>query len=377
MAGCRYILSADRVGEEGAIGLASSARQGPIVREVDQLRADHAAASACPTVTAHGIYRDGSARTVTATWTLKPRRVCSPEWRADGRRGAWPGLPQMQVPRMPMSLWESSPLLADTGEDAKDTSKTAMSAVTIRRCFNTSVSPSEKLIRLTKPSLHAGEGLNASQPGAGRSRQDVSIEMENRRNDGWSWKRFLNQVSNPSIVAAVPIGGASWLRGGWFAMKQRGDHADLFHTNRSRPYAAAGWLDDLRAGRPKALADWSDLLRSYYRHAVESAWVSVSAAVDGDLAARRAALHTGGVHALLDSYRPLMRWQYPVLELPGHPSGRDVYLQGRGLRLIPSFFCRLHPLTIYDDQLPQDRMPPGCTIPGCSHGYSARPAPRC
>jgi DNA-binding transcriptional ArsR family regulator len=49
----------------------------------------------------------------------------------------------------------------------------------------------------------------------------------------------------------------------------------------------------------------------------------------------------------------MMRWEDPVLHLPAHPSGRDVHLRGHGLVLIPSYFCRRHPLTIFSADLPQ------------------------
>lgn len=117
--------------------------------------------------------------------------------------------------------------------------------------------------------------------------------------------------------------------------------------------ASTGWLDDLRTGRRKALADLSALLLAYHRCALGTARETVAKAVDADLAIRRAAFRTDGVEGLLRSYQPLMRWNFPVLDLPTHPSGRDVHLDGRGLRLIPSYFCRVHPLTIFDGDLPQ------------------------
>jgi DNA-binding transcriptional ArsR family regulator len=116
---------------------------------------------------------------------------------------------------------------------------------------------------------------------------------------------------------------------------------------------ASAWLADLAAGRARALSELGDTMRGYYRHAIAPDWAPLRAIVDADLAARRGALSTGGVEAMLESFHPVMRWRYPVLELPGHPSAREVHLRGRGLVLVPSYFCRIHPMTIFDPDLPQ------------------------
>jgi DNA-binding transcriptional ArsR family regulator len=116
---------------------------------------------------------------------------------------------------------------------------------------------------------------------------------------------------------------------------------------------AGAWLGDLAAGRAGALTELGRAMHDYYHCAVAPIGASLRTTVDVDLAVRRAALSSGGVDAVLGSFRPMMRWRYPVLELPGHPSGREVHLRGRGLLLVPSYFCRMHPITIFDAELPQ------------------------
>jgi len=113
------------------------------------------------------------------------------------------------------------------------------------------------------------------------------------------------------------------------------------------------WLADLSAGRPGALADLGEAMRAYHGRVIAPGWTALRTIVDSDLVVRRGALGAGGVEAMLDSFRPVMRWRYPVLELPGHPSAREVHLHGRGLVLVPSYFCRLHPITVFDPELPQ------------------------
>jgi len=127
-------------------------------------------------------------------------------------------------------------------------------------------------------------------------------------------------------------------------------HAEIgrLHGN-----GAGAWLSDLGAGRPRAISELGDTMQEYYRCVIAPGWNSLRTLVDADLAVRRGALITGGVEAMLESFGPMMRWRYPVLELPGHPSAREVHLHGRGLVLVPSFFCRLHPMTVFDEELPQ------------------------
>lgn len=116
---------------------------------------------------------------------------------------------------------------------------------------------------------------------------------------------------------------------------------------------AGTWLADIAGGRTRALSELGNAMRDYYHCAIAPVHTSMRTIVDSDLLARRGALSTGGVEAVLHSFRPMMRWRYPVLEVPSHPSARDVHLRGKGLVLVPSYFCRRHPVTIFDPELPQ------------------------
>jgi DNA-binding transcriptional ArsR family regulator len=116
---------------------------------------------------------------------------------------------------------------------------------------------------------------------------------------------------------------------------------------------AGGWLADLGAARAGALAELGDVLRAYHRCAVAPYWDRLRHNVHRDLAMRRQILRERGVDGLLDSFGPMMRWRRPVLEFARHPSGRDIHLDGRGLRLVPSYFCQTNPMTIFDNELPQ------------------------
>ncbi|MEU6943303.1 hypothetical protein ABZ943_43075, partial [Streptomyces rubiginosohelvolus] len=63
------------------------------------------------------------------------------------------------------------------------------------------------------------------------------------------------------------------------------------------------------------------------------------------------ALLDGGAEGLLATLPPMIRWRAPVLEAD-YPVDRDLYLDGRGLLLQPSFFCRGTPVVYRDPSLP-------------------------
>ncbi|MFF1646658.1 hypothetical protein [Streptomyces sp. NPDC058240] len=54
---------------------------------------------------------------------------------------------------------------------------------------------------------------------------------------------------------------------------------------------------------------------------------------------------------MLKTFGPLMRWRPPVLEAD-YPVDQEVHLRGRGLLLIPSYFCHRTPVALADDSLP-------------------------
>lgn len=64
-------------------------------------------------------------------------------------------------------------------------------------------------------------------------------------------------------------------------------------------------------------------------------------------------LVTGGAEQVLANLGPAMRWRPPVLEV-NYPAGlnREIHLRGRGLTLIPSYFCRTNPIALVDLRLP-------------------------
>ncbi|KQX28505.1 ArsR family transcriptional regulator [Streptomyces sp. Root63] len=115
--------------------------------------------------------------------------------------------------------------------------------------------------------------------------------------------------------------------------------------------ASAALPAALMEGRAEPLARLIGALRSYHHAAVEPYWPHIRASVEADRAVRGRALLDGGADGLLATLPPMIRWRSPVLEAD-YPFDRDLHLDGRGLLLQPSFFCRGTPVVYRDPSLP-------------------------
>ncbi len=108
----------------------------------------------------------------------------------------------------------------------------------------------------------------------------------------------------------------------------------------------------LARGEPDALHHLTDSMRRYAAAAIDPYWPRIRAAVEADRAGRARALLDGGVEGLLASLRPQMRWESGVLDVLDYPASRELHLEGRGLLLVPSFFCASKPVALLDPALP-------------------------
>ncbi|MEU8705969.1 metalloregulator ArsR/SmtB family transcription factor [Streptomyces sp. NPDC048565] len=135
-----------------------------------------------------------------------------------------------------------------------------------------------------------------------------------------------------------------------------------------RPLAGA----ELARGDTSALRSLGGALSTYDRLFVAPFRETVDAAVSSDVAWRSRELSAGGTRALLETFRPIIRWSPPVLEM-AYPVERDMHLNGRGLLLVPSYFCWRMPVTLVDDALlpmlvyPVDKQ----VVPGASPAGSS------
>jgi DNA-binding transcriptional ArsR family regulator len=106
----------------------------------------------------------------------------------------------------------------------------------------------------------------------------------------------------------------------------------------------------LADGDLEALGRLGAALHAYHRRALAPFWPRIRAQVDADRAVRARAVLAGGTDGLLAGFRPVLRWQPPVLEAD-YPVDRELRLGGRGLLLQPSFFCLRRPITLAAEDL--------------------------
>ncbi|CAM5330646.1 ArsR family transcriptional regulator OS=Streptomyces alboniger OX=132473 GN=CP975_34895 PE=4 SV=1 [Streptomyces alboniger] len=107
---------------------------------------------------------------------------------------------------------------------------------------------------------------------------------------------------------------------------------------------------ELARGDITALTELGDNLRTYHQQLIAPLWNRIGAAVAADTALRTRALADGGIRALFGSLRPMAVWEPPVLTVD-YPIDRDLFLYGRGLLLVPSYFCWKRPITLAEDHL--------------------------
>ncbi|PSK86901.1 DNA-binding transcriptional ArsR family regulator [Murinocardiopsis flavida] len=111
------------------------------------------------------------------------------------------------------------------------------------------------------------------------------------------------------------------------------------------------WAKGLASGERRPREDLRAAMRSYHDVAIAPYWEDIRADVDSDRVRRSRAILDGWTHGLLSSFEPLMRWEPPVLSA-AYPVESDLHLNGRGLRLVPSYFCWKHPVALADPGLP-------------------------
>ncbi|MEC3980812.1 ArsR/SmtB family transcription factor [Amycolatopsis sp. H20-H5] len=175
--------------------------------------------------------------------------------------------------------------------------------------------------------------------------------------DGSDLKRTVRNLLIPLLPRAAyfpdfltPSEGREGLDAGLDAILRTprsrviGEIRKLAHLHRAPEWGPRVADGDLRAEIAAALRD-------YHQQIIAPQEDSIQAAVDGDRAQRARAVLDGGIHRLLDSFRPGMRWCPPVLEMD-YPVRRDVHLGGAGLTLVPSYFCWKYPVALADPDLP-------------------------
>jgi hypothetical protein len=92
------------------------------------------------------------------------------------------------------------------------------------------------------------------------------------------------------------------------------------------------------------------LLRAYHDAVVAPHHDRMCEALAGERVILARSTLDVGVGGLLARLSPAMSWRPPVLHVD-YVEDRDLYLEGRGLRFIPSYFCWQLPMALADDTL--------------------------
>lgn len=113
-----------------------------------------------------------------------------------------------------------------------------------------------------------------------------------------------------------------------------------------------GWTRRLAAGDPAVLKKVCQGLKHFHRTKIAPQLPSMSPTIARDVKLHSDTVTTGGFEKLAKTLHPAMQWGPPVLHVDMRHINRDLYLRGRGLRLVPSFFCWRHPIMPADPDLP-------------------------
>lgn len=106
----------------------------------------------------------------------------------------------------------------------------------------------------------------------------------------------------------------------------------------------ASWAGELSRGSRQALELLRASMTAYFHHVVAPSWGTVHGAVTSDLAMRARAMATDGVERTLSSLHPGARYGALGLDLDGAAGDPPIDLGGRGLRILPVYFC--HGVTV-------------------------------
>jgi DNA-binding transcriptional ArsR family regulator len=114
---------------------------------------------------------------------------------------------------------------------------------------------------------------------------------------------------------------------------------------------AARWLEELACGRSAALRHLREAIRRYFGSVLEPYLQVIDNGLRIECAGAAQRYLSAGPEGLLRWLSPAAHWTPPVLSID-YPVDRDLYLDGRGLVLIPCYFCMYHPVALADPQLP-------------------------
>jgi len=111
------------------------------------------------------------------------------------------------------------------------------------------------------------------------------------------------------------------------------------------------WMRSVADTELDAMTELGRLFRSYFATAISPIWDTVVAQVEAERRRMAQTFLAGGPEEVLTRVSSDSSWCPPVLEI-SYPVDRDLYLDGRGILIIPSYFCWRDVVTLIDPALP-------------------------
>ncbi|MFD9910527.1 ArsR/SmtB family transcription factor [Streptomyces sp. NPDC059063] len=130
---------------------------------------------------------------------------------------------------------------------------------------------------------------------------------------------------------------------------------------------ASQWVRRLAVGDRLVRQELQHALAVYHDELLAPYWPDVRDCVHGERSRRSRDMVDGGVEQLLHGLEASGRWVPPTLTCR-YPRDRDLHLEGRGITLVPSFFCTRVPITFIDPGLP-----PVLVYPAAHHARQGVP----
>lgn len=145
---------------------------------------------------------------------------------------------------------------------------------------------------------------------------------------------------------------------------------DLLTLGAAQPLT--DWMRGLAQGDVQVLTRLTEALRAYHAVAIEPYLTQIRTSVHIDRSRRTKSLADGGYQQLFSDMHPTVRFVDSVMETE-YPGDQVCHLSGRGLLLVPSFFCFGKPISLRDTSLPPVLV---CPVDGDARFMALRPSVR-